>query len=144
VPSASPLAALAAALCLLAAPALAADGRTDVRVMVSRISDTPCSADERAAELDRSLREQFRYECLEVLSTTRLSLELDQVGTVSLPTGKLLRVRPLDLGSHGVLLAVGVEGVVDTDLRVRSGHLVAIGAGSHGGGKLVISLEPSF
>ena len=79
-----------------------------------------------------------------MLDSKSLSLALDEVGSLALPNGKRLRVRPLDVSDNGVLLAVGVEGVVKTDLRVPSGHLVAIGAGRHREGKLIISLEPRY
>lgn len=135
-----------AALWLVVAFAPSASGGESiaVEVMVSRISDASCQTDARAERLDRKLRSQFRYECIEVLEEERLELGMDQVGAISLPTGKHLRIRLLDRSEKGVLLAVEVEGVVNTDLRVRSGHLVAIGGGRHEGGKLVISLEPRY
>ena len=81
---------------------------------------------------------------LEVLETRRLRLAPDEVGTLGLPNGKPLRVRPLRLDDSGVLLAVEVKDTLQTDLRVRNGHLVVIGAGRHQGGRLVISFEPRW
>ena len=135
---------LALALLLAGAAAARAQGPIDVQVMVSRISDGPGGIDERAAKLHSKLQGEFRYESLEVLKTERLRLALDQVGTLALPGGKPLRVRPLQLREDGALLAVDVPGVVQTDLRVKNGHMVVIGAGRDGDGKLVISFEPRW
>jgi len=53
-------------------------------------------------------------------------------------------VSPLSISERGVLVAVNVEGSVQSDMQVPNGHLVAIGAGRFEGGKLVISVEPHF
>ena len=126
-----------------AAAARAAD---EVRfdVMVSRISNQPGEVDPRAARLDKKLREDFRYQSLSVLKQEKLSLELNELSTVELPNGKKLQLRPLSISDRGVLVAVSVEGSVQSDMQVPNGHLIAIGAGRFEGGKLVISLEPHF
>lgn len=126
------------------AGAAAAAERMSVRVMVSRISDSPGQIDPRAGRLHEKLQKEFRYASLEVLESRTLDLGVDDVGTLALPNGKSLKVRPLKLDDSGALLAVDVPGTVRTDLRVRNGHLVVIGAGRHGGGRLVISFEPSW
>jgi hypothetical protein len=113
-------------------------------VMVSRISQQPGEVDPRASRLDTKLRGDFRYESLKVLDEQRLSIELNELATLALPNGKKLELRPLSLSDRGVLVAVNVEGSVQSDLQVPSGHLIAIGAGRFEGGRLVISLEPHF
>jgi hypothetical protein len=118
--------------------------RIDIELMVSHISDAAGGVDERGEELHAKLQREFRYQSLRVLESRSLRLALDEVGTVTLPNGKRARIRPLQLGEHGVLLAVDVEGSVQTDLRVRNGHLVVIGAERYRDGKLVISLEPRW
>jgi hypothetical protein len=100
--------------------------------------------DPRASRLDAQLRGEFRYESLRVLQQKRLSLELNQLGRLSLPNGSELQLRPLSLSDRGVLMAVTVRGSVQSDMQIPNGHLVAIGAGQFEGGKLVISLEPHF
>jgi hypothetical protein len=131
---------------LLAAPlARAADAPVvEVELVVSRISDEPGEIDPRARKLDRQLRREFRYQSLSVLQTKQLRLGIDEVGGLELPNGRKVRVKPLLVDERGALLAVDVEGSVKTDLRVRSDHLVVIGAQRHGDSKLVISLEPHF
>jgi hypothetical protein len=112
--------------------------------MVSHISDRAGPIDERASQLHRKLQKDFRYQSLRVLQTQRLALELDEVGTLTLPNGRELRVRPLQVGDRGVLMAVDVEGTMKTDLRVRNGHFVVIGTQRYEDGRLVISLKPQF
>ena len=139
------LAAAAVVLLLAAGPTSAQNaGRVEIDVMISHISNRPGDIDPAGRKLDRELRDQFRYESLRVLESRRLSLRLDEVGSVDLPNGKPLRVRPLQVGERGVLVAVAIEGTLQTDLRVRNGHLVVIGAEPYEDGRLVISLEPHF
>jgi hypothetical protein len=113
-------------------------------VMVSHISDEPGPIDARAARLDAELRDQFRYQSLRVVETRTLDLALDQAGSVALPGGNTLSLKPLLRDARGALLAVDLPGVIQVDMRVRSGQLVVLGAQRYQDGKLVISLEPSF
>jgi hypothetical protein len=81
---------------------------------------------------------------LKVLDTQVLSLQLNDIGTVKLPTGRRVRVRPMDLGDDGVLVAVEIEGSTQADLRVPNRRIVVIGGQPYQGGRLVISLEPRY
>lgn len=116
----------------------------NVDVMVSRISNQGSEVDSRAARLDEKLRSQFRYGSMEVLERHRMVLALDELGTVKLPTGHNLRVRPLEVNEHGVLMAVEVDDTLKTDMRIPSGNLVVIGAERYEDGKIVISIEPHY
>ena len=118
--------------------------RVVVDLMVTEASPAEGPIDPRARRLDRHLRKDFKYRSLRVLQSKRLDLAINEVGSLQLPNGRWVRVRPLDLGESGVLMAVDVEGAVKSDLRIRNNHLVVIGADRHGDGKLVISLEPHF
>lgn len=128
---------------LVAGAAAAGAQPFEIEVMVSQLGDGPGGIDPRAAELDAKLQGQFRYKSLEVLESRRLKLGLDEVGTLSLPNGKPLRVRPLQLTDRGLLLAAQV-GDIQTDLKLTRGHLVVIDAGRHGDGKLVVSFQASW
>ena len=128
-----------------AAPALAdPPRRITIEVTVSHALDAQGAIDPRGVKLDAYLKPQIRYGGLKVLQIERLNLALDEVGTLQLPNGRKFRVRPLDVGSEGVLLSVSVQGTLWTDMRVRNGHLVVIGAERYEDGKLVIGLEPRF
>ncbi len=132
---------------LLVCSALAgaeAPRRVAVQITVSHALDAEGAIDPRGSELNAYLQPQFRYGSLKVLQVERLDLALDEVGTLELPNGRKLRVRPMDIGSEGVLLSVSVQGTLWTDMRVRNGHLVVIGAERYEAGKLVIGLKPQF
>ena len=130
-----------ALLLAVAGGAAAQQGPIQVEVTVVHISDGPGGIDARGQKLHGKLKRQFRYESLKVLETRSLKLAVDEVGSVSLPNGKRVRVQPLQLDAESALLAVDVEGAVQTDLRVRNGHLVVIGGDRHQSGKLVVGLE---
>ncbi len=118
--------------------------RIGVELMVSHASDAPGPIDPRTKRLYEHLRRDFKYQSLRVLQSRRLELAIDEVGSLELPTGKWIRVRPLHVGPAGVLLAVDIEGALQSDMRIQNGHLVVIGAERYRDGKLVISLEPQF
>ncbi len=118
--------------------------RFSVKVTVAEISIAEGKIDERAKRLDRNLRKRFKYNSLRVIKERRLELGLDEVGSVKLPNGRMFRVRPLNLGDRGLLLAVGWEGEVMMDMRAPNNHLLVIGGPAHGDGQLVVSIEPHY
>ena len=118
--------------------------RFSVKVTVAEISNAEGKIDERAKRLDLNLRKKFKYNSLTVIKERRLTLELDEVGSVKLPNGQMFRVRPLDLGDRGLLMAVGWEGEVMMDMRAPNNHLLVIGGPTHGDGQLVVSIEPHY
>jgi hypothetical protein len=121
-----------------------AAGPIDVQVLVCHAAPAAGGVDAACRELDAKIGAQFRYESLKKLQTRVLELALNEVGSVRLPNGKSLKVRPLQVDDGGVLLAVDVEGAVRTDVKVANGNLVVIGADAYKDGKLVISLEPRW
>jgi hypothetical protein len=132
-------------LLTLALPAAAQDGpRVDIRLMVSHVTSEPGPIDPRGAKLHALLRKQVRYESLQVLKTRNLDLGLQEIGSMKLPNGRMVRVRPLDVGKQGVLIAVDIEGSMQTDLRVPNRKVVVLGGQPYQGGRLVISLEPDY
>ena len=118
--------------------------RFGVDVTVAAISETQGSIDKRAARLDEKLRKKFKYNSLKVIEKRRLNLKLNDVGSVKLPNGRMFRVRALDLGERGLLMAVGWEGQMMMDMRAPNHHLLVIGGPAHGDGQLVISIEPNY
>ena len=120
------------------------DRRFNVQVTVAEISEAEGKIDSRAKRLDANLRRKFRYNSLRVLKEKRLALRMDEVGSVKLPNGRMFRVRPMNLGDRGLLMAVGWEGEMMMDMRAPSNHLLVIGGADHGAGQLVISIEPEY
>lgn len=131
-------------LALGAAPAVGQTSRIEVQVLVCQASADAGGVDAACRKLHGRIGQEFRYESLKRLQERSLSLGLDRVGSVALPNGKQLRVRPLQIDAESALLAVDVEGSVKTDVRVRKGKSVVIGAERYQNGKLVISLEPRW
>ena len=139
------LVAIVAGASLVGNPAWSqAERRFSVKVTVAEISDAEGAIDKRAKRLDLNLRKKFKYNSLKVIKERRLKLALDEVGSVKLPDGRMFRVRPLDLGDRGLLMAVGWEGEVMMDMRAPNNHLLVIGGPSHDDGQLVVSIEPQY
>jgi hypothetical protein len=139
--------ALAAVACTagLGPPAFAqAVRRIGLDLTVSHASERPGPIDPAATELDRRLREDFRYGSLRVLQRRRLDLGAGEIGGLDLPTGKRVRIRPLHLGEGGALLAVDIDGTLHTDLRVRDEKPVVIGVDRFEDGRLILTLEPEY
>ena len=133
---------------LLAAPsgvrADESEGLVPFNVIVVHTSNRKGEVDPRARALDAELKKQLRYRSMRVISEERVNLHVDQVGTVPLPDGRSLRMRPMHKNKQGVLMAVDVEGAVKLDARARNRHRVVIGAGPYEGGNLAISIEPDY
>ena len=118
--------------------------RVRVKVVVNHVSQHPGPIDPGAAGLATQLRQEFKYQSARVLETRTLDLAMNEVGQMTLPTGRFVKVRPRKLSERGVLLTVEVEGMLRTNLRVPSHHQVVLGVQSYEGGKLVVTLEPEY
>jgi hypothetical protein len=133
------------ALAAAAVPAFAQElRRVSLEVTVTHVSQTPGGIDPRGEELHRQLRQDFRYGSLKVLERRELRLQLDEIGQMKLPNGRWMRVRPLNLASDRLLVAVEVEGSVAMDLRLANHRKASIGSHKYKDGTLVITLEPDF
>jgi len=139
-----PLLAAAAAFLIDGAAAAQAVRRVGLSLMVSHASQRPGPVDPAAEWLDRSLRNEFRYQSLHVIEVRHFNLGMQEIGVVVLPTGKHVNIRPLQLGDGGLLLAVDIEGTLQTDLRVANRSPVVIGVERYQDGKLILSLEPDY
>lgn len=136
-----------AALATVALPGAAdaqADATVEVVMMVSLTSDDEGPIDRRARKIDRRLRREFRYRSLKVIASKTERIGIDDTATLALPNGNTASVMPMSVDDNGVLLAVDIEGAVKVDARAKAGHLLVFGAGRHGGGRLVVSIEPRF
>jgi hypothetical protein len=119
-------------------------GRVPVNVMVVQTSNQKGEVDPRAQDLHEKLKKQLRYKSMRVIQEQRVDLEMNQVGTVDLPDGRKVRMRPLHKGAKGVLMAVDVQGAVKLDARAPNHHKVVIGAGEYQNGNLAVSIEPDY
>jgi hypothetical protein len=136
---------LALALAAAGLPASAQElRRVSLEITVTHVSQTPGGIDPRGEELHRQLRQDFRYGSLKVLERREMRLQLDEIGQMKLPNGRWMRVRPLNLASDRLLVAVEVEGSVAMDLRLANHRKASIGSHKYKDGTLVITLEPDF
>jgi len=115
-----------------------------VTVVVNHVSLHPGPVDPAAAKLERHLSQDFKYKSIRVIQTEHMTLGLNQTGSVMLPTGRWLKVKPRKLGQRGLLMLVEIEGTLRTNLRVPNHHQVVIGAQKYQDGKLVVTLEPEY
>jgi hypothetical protein len=100
-------------------------------------------ADPRARQIDRLLREKVRYHSLRVLSSSRRTVDLDEIVTVNLPDGTRFRFRTLDVGERGVLVAVDMDRSARGDFRIPRGKPLVVGGSPFEDGQLVVVLEPT-
>lgn len=120
--------------------------RVMLDVTLVHVSDTAggVDSDPRARRADQILGKQLRYESLKVVRSLRRELPVDEIWSVTLPTGRHFRLRPMDVGSNGVLLSVDVERSTQGDFRVLRRKPLALGGQSYQGGQLVIIVEPDY
>ncbi len=111
---------------------------------VSHASPKPGPIDPGAAEIHRQLHHEFRYESLRVIEQRHVILRMQELGGIDLPTGKRVQLRPLSLTPTGVLIAVEIEGTLQTDLRVPNRQQVVIGVDRYQDGKLILTLQPDY
>jgi len=115
--------------------------RFELEVIVANLSKQKGGVDKGAKRLHRELQNQFRYESIRVLDSASVVIEADQVWDMKLPTRRRLRIRPLVVEEQSALISVDVSGLVQSDLRIKKGQIVIIGAERYRDGKLVIALE---
>lgn len=112
-------------------------------LIVANLTNSYSKIDKGARRLDKELKSQFRYEGIRVLETVDVKLSGDEIWDLKLPSRRRLRIRPLVIEQGSALISVEISGLVQSDLRVRRGQLVIIGAERFGDGKLVIAIDAS-
>ena len=125
-------------------PAVAEGEAIRVNVLVTHLSNQGVPRIDPSAQfLDKRLRSQFRYDSIRVIKKRRINLQLDELGRFNLPSGKAVRLRPIEREEGGVVVAVDVEGAGKFKVLLSSKrrHPVVIRAGPYQGGSIVLSLE---
>ncbi|MFP8870334.1 MAG: hypothetical protein VCB43_02200, partial [Myxococcota bacterium] len=82
-------------------------------------------------------------EGIRVLDSVKVTLSGDEVWNLKLPSRRRLRIRPLVVEAESALISVEISGLVQSDLKIKSGQLVIIGAERFHEGKLVIAIDAS-
>ena len=127
----------------LAPPVASAEAELsfELEVIVASLTSEHDKIDKGARRLHKELKDQFRYEGIRVLETRELKLSVDDIFDMKLPTRRRLRIRPLVIEKKGALVSVEISGLVQSDLRIKQGQLIIIGAEKYQDGKLVIALR---
>ena len=115
-----------------------------LRLVVLHAAPGPGGVGPEARPFHEQLRRDFKYQSLRVLTQHRRRLVLNRQERVMLPTGSEFRIRAMEIGERGLLLAVEVPGRVNTQLRVPKRRRVLIAPESYQGGKLIISIESDY
>lgn len=115
----------------------------EIRVLVANLTNDRDKIDKEARRLDKALKSQFRYEGIRVLDSVKVTLSGDEVWNLKLPSRRRLRIRPLVVEAESALISVEISGLVQSDLKIKSGQLVIIGAERFHEGKLVIAIDAS-
>lgn len=113
----------------------------ELEVIIASLTNEHDKIDKGAKRLHKELKDQFRYQGIRVLETKLLKLSVDDVWDMKLPTRRRLRIRPLVIENNGALISVEISGLVQSDLRIKQGQLIIIGAERFRDGKLVIAFE---
>ena len=115
----------------------------EIRVLIANLTNDRDKIDKEAQRLDKALKSQFRYEGIRVLDSVNVTLSGDEVWNLKLPSRRRLRIRPLVVEAESALISVEISGLVQSDLKIKSGQLVIIGAERFHEGKLVIAIDAS-
>jgi len=118
-----------------------AESSFELEVIVASLTNEHDKIDRGAKRLHKELKDQFRYEGIRVLETRELKLSVDDIFDMKLPTRRRLPIPPLVIEKNGALVSVEISGLVQSDLRIKQGQLIIIGAEKYLDGKLVIALR---
>ncbi len=131
---------------LLPAVALAQPASVALDVMVVHTSDAEggVADDPRARKADGILGRQIKYNSLKVVDSKQRKVALNETWKVMLPNGRHFLVQPLDVGSHGVLAAIDLEGSAQVDARIKKKTPFVLGPQSYEGGNLSVILEVDY
>lgn len=104
--------------------------------------------DPRLADLIEELQSVFRYTSYRLLGHDRLSLGMQQTGTVRLPGNRMLKITPLGIrGNRSELLLVILkqkQSLFQTTIRLRNNSSITVGGPRHDKGYLLFNISNSF
>lgn len=87
----------------------------------------------------------FDFQSHKILQRKTLNLAMGQEGSLQLPNGKAVRLRPESIQGNQLMMHVEVEGATKSDLRMRNGKRVTIRHPQrYENGNLLVHLEATF
>jgi hypothetical protein len=94
------------------------------------------------------LQSVFRYSSYRLLSQDRLSLGINQTGSVSLPGGRTLQITPSGITGNRAEMRLSIlkkgRQVFNTVVQLRNGASVTVGGPKHKGGFLLFNIFAAF
>ena len=113
----------------------------DVQV-VHGSNEEEAEADPRCDQIRRELPIPFKS--LAQVQREELNISLGQAGSLKLPSGRQIRLVPISIVDNRLHLLLKMEGLVESQLRLRSGRAVIVGGEPYQNGRIIIKLTPSF
>ncbi len=125
-----------------------AKNRVDIRVITILASQNSNFIDPSLSSAIRELRAVFRYSSYRLISRNRISLNLKETGTISLPGGRLLRITPSSIRGNRVELRLGIlkgrRQIFRTTVQLRNRGSMTVGGPKLKGGVLLLNISSSF
>ena len=115
-----------------------------IELKVMQLSHQPGPIDPNAQEVHLRLQPVVKYQRIIVLQRHQMKLQLKQMGTMKLPTGSMVQLRPIKIGPEGVTMVLDWEGALKTTLRVPNQETVMIRGQRFENGNLVLELKPRY
>jgi hypothetical protein len=138
-------------LLLLAGPAadaVSAQGRLDIVTRTVLASNQGDYLDPGLGPLVEELRSVFRYSSYRLLGQNRLTLGLNETGTVPLPGKRVLRITPNGIAGNRAEMQLSIlknrRQIFNTVVQLRNGASVTVGGPKHKGGYLLFNIFASF
>ena len=130
-----------------ASPTWAA-GKVDVAVKTVLASQGSEFIDPELSGLAKELQSLFRYSSYRLLSKDRLSLNVRETGSVSLPGKRVLRITPTGVQKKRVELQLVIlkkeKQIFDTVIQLLNKGSIIVGGPKHKDGSLLFNISASF
>jgi hypothetical protein len=137
-------------IAVVAAPASPAWAAEKVNVAVKTVLASQGSEfiDPELSGLAQELQSLFRYSSYRLLSKDRLSLNVRETGTVSLPGKRVLRITPTGVQGKRVELQLVIlkkeRQIFETVIQLLNKGSIIVGGPKHKDGSLLFNISASF
>ncbi len=120
-----------------------AQGKIPIKVEVIYASNTG-EADPKLSRLQGQLKSLFNYSTYKLIDVRRLSLTIDEQGTIPLPGNRSLEIVPKQSGGGVVQIGLAIKEVngyiLTTDFRVVNKGTIMVGGPKDREGVLIIAI----
>lgn len=121
-----------------------AQGKIPIKVEVIYASNTEEGTDPKLSRLQGQLKSLFNYSTYKLIDVRRLSLTIDEQGTIPLPGNRSLEIVPKQSGGGVVQIGLAIKEVkgyiLTTDFRVVNKGTIMVGGPKDREGVLIIAI----